>query len=307
MPVIFSRVSPAHWVRHNSVPALFPARKSHGWHFSGKITGNIADAYHDGEDDRLPYSLSDYLPDGPDEVQAIAIHQQFMQLAGNADLSAERIMALVSSVARSMDMLSIDSWPDAVGFYLKNAESRLPAPEPHPADPFNLLHALVGIIAAARPSRRPRLDQTIEEMEAALDVVLNRDTLAIHTSDSSVAAAQSLEQRWHEKWSESLGPVMRRWLQAEFSISLFPFAGPGETLTQRITILGVRFATTKLALMAACHTAGNVAEEPEMVRAIQSIARLLDHLADPALSLQIYEETGWVLEARLRSLVGDIS
>jgi len=40
-----------------------------------------------------------------------------------------------------------------------------------------------------------------------------------------------------------------------------------------------------------------------VVRIIQSLSRLLDHLGDPAFSLKIYAETGWIKEARMRGLL----
>jgi hypothetical protein len=39
---------------------------------------------------------------------------------------------------------------------------------------------------------------------------------------------------------------------------------------------------------------------------IQSLARFLDHLADPTFSLMAYEEAGWHKEGRLRGLIGDV-
>ncbi len=69
--------------------------------------------------------------------------------------------------------------------------------------------------------------------------------------------------------------------------------------------MGVRFAVVSLALMSACAVQGGVLEENDQVRIVQSLARVLDHLADPALSLQIYEEPGWLREGRLRALMGD--
>lgn len=110
--------------------------------------------------------------------------------------------------------------------------------------------------------------------------------------------------RWGREWAGHFAPIFRRWIAAQRAVALFPFGGFGETLSDRVTILGVRFATLKLALMSACQMKGGLIVEDEVVRVIQSLARFLDHLADPALSMQIYTETGWVREPRLRALVG---
>lgn len=253
--------------------------------------------------DRLPWSLTDYLPDDMDETDALAVHRAFLEAAGDESVSPEHIMARLGSVARSLQMLDIKSWPAAVAFYLKQADGRLPEPEEDIADPFNLLHGLAGLIGAAKPSPRPRLEQTLCDMEEALNVTVDRSTLALTTSEASPRAYLALRGAWRESWATYFGPVLRRWIQAELAASLFPFSGLGENLTDRITILAVRFTTVRLALMACCQTHNGIPPEEESIRVIQSLARFLDHLADPALSLAMYQETGWTLEARARGLL----
>lgn len=259
--------------------------------------------YTAADTDRLPYSLTDYLPGKLEETQALAIHTAFLEAAGDETASPEHIMARLGSLARSLEMLDVASWPAAIGFYLKNVEGRLPAPEENPADPFNLLHALVGLLSAAKPSARPRLEQTIAAMEEALNVTIHRETLTITTHDSSLRAYLALRGAWREQWAAPLAPVLRRWIQAQIAASLFPFSGFGESLSERITILCVRFATVRLALMACCRQHNGIPPEEDTLRCIQSISRFLDHLAEPELSLSLYKETGWILEARARGLL----
>ena len=100
-----------------------------------------------------------------------------------------------------------------------------------------------------------------------------------------------------------LQPVLRRFLQAQLSQALFPYAGLGETLSERVVIIGVRLATFKLAL--AAHALQGAPSSEEVVRIAYTLARFLDHLADPALSRAMYRETGWTRDARLRGLLGD--
>lgn len=255
--------------------------------------------------ERLPWSLMDYLPHGMDEAVALGIHTAFLDAAADAAATPERIMARIGSVARSLQMQPQESWGMAVPFYLAHADGRLPAPEEHAADPFHLIHALAGLMQAARPSARPRLEQTLHDMEAALNIAIHPETLALEVHDSSPRAYLALRGAWKEQWSDAMAPVLRRWIQAQLAACLFPFAGLGNTLSDRIAILTVRFATVRLALMSACHAHGGIPPEAETIRVIQSIARFLDHLADPTLSLAIYQETGWTLEARARGLLGE--
>lgn len=253
---------------------------------------------------RVPYSLKAYLPDCMSQSEALDVHQLFMKAALDEERSAETSLRLISSVARSLDFQPKESWAKASAFYMKTAEARLCEPETNINDPFNVLNALQGLIGAARKSDRARLMQTIGAMEQALHVSLDWELLTIKTHDDSLQRFQAMQQFWQDHCAAYYAPVLRRWLAAQCSASLFPFAGLGQTLAERITIIGVRLATVKLALMSACFMAQATIAEDDAIRVIQSIARFMDHLADPAFSLAIYAETGWVREARLAGLLG---
>jgi hypothetical protein len=97
-----------------------------------------------------------------------------------------------------------------------------------------------------------------------------------------------------------LQPLLRGYLSAQLSQALFPFAGFGAEVAERAAIIAVRLATVKLALATLPLAAG----EAEVVEVVQTLSRFTDHLADPELSRRIYQETGWVREARLRGLLG---
>ena len=257
------------------------------------------------ETDRLPFSLRDYLPEGMDAEQAYATHRAFVDAVGEEGVSPERAIGRLRTLAESLARVDEATWSQAVPFYWKTADGLARPAEQNPADMFNLLNALQGLIGASKQTKRPRLDETISTMEKALKVKLNWETLGIELSPDSAHALLHMQSEW-EKHAAQFAPVLKRWIQAQLSVNLFPFAGLGEDLQSRVTILGVRFATVKLALASACAVKREAIDEAETVRIIQSLARFLDHLADAALSLQIYTETGWVKEPRLRALMGDL-
>ena len=74
---------------------------------------------------------------------------------------------------------------------------------------------------------------------------------------------------------------------------------------ERAAIIGIRMATVRLALMSLCQIHNGEPPEKEVIRAIQSLSRFLDHLGSADFSLQIYGETGWLKSGRLRGLLGD--
>ena len=256
-------------------------------------------------DDRLPHTLKDYLPSDVASAQAVEMHRAFLAAALDETATPERILARLASVARSLDIVDRKTWPQATPFYLRMADGRLPAPESHPADAFNLLHALWGLIVASRKPPAPRLSETVNAMAQALACNLDWDSVSIATSDCSAAAYAALELAWKTKHAARYAPLLRRWIALQLSMALFPFAGAGATLNERMIIISVRFATLKLALMCNCGTEEVDLSQDVVVRVVQSLSRFLDHLGDPAFSLKIYGDAGWMRETRLRGLLSE--
>lgn len=260
-------------------------------------------AYERVSIDRLPDVLKSYLLEDISAQDAFTIHQLFLQSCEDVSASAEHMLLRVASISRSLEFLDKATWAGALPMYLKLADGRLPAPESNPADPFNILHALCGLIVASRKPMSDRLRQTVSDMERSLGVTLNWQQVLIHLSEHSADVYQQLKDRW-EKTGARYQPILRRYLQMQLSLALFPFSGLGHTINERITIIGVRLATIKLALMCACGIHGPELPQDVVVRVVQSLSRFVDHLGDPAFSSQIYAETGWNRESRMRGLLG---
>jgi lysine-N-methylase len=244
---------------------------------------------------RTPYSLRNYLPDGMSEEAALAIHQVIMDVAGDASVTAEYALMRVSAMAHALEMQPVTVWPEAAPLYASMADGRIPAAEPQVTDIFFLVEALHGLVMAGGRPRSRLLDIT-HTMAAML--AITHEAGGLRLADDSSERALAVIARLRAQ-ATVLQPVLHRYLQAQLSQALFPFSGFGNTLSERIGIIGVRFATVKLALA----TLPEQPEQGEVIRIIQTLSRFMDHLADPTLSLQIYRETGWLREARLRALL----
>jgi hypothetical protein len=255
--------------------------------------------------DRLPQTLKDYLPSDIPSAQAVEIHQAFLAAAQDEAASPARIMARLVSVAQSLERVDRKTWPQAVPFYLRMADGRLPTPEPQPADPFNLLHALWGLIVAARKPMPARLHETVQTMATALECRLEWEDVTIVTSETSLAAYESLAVAWKQHHEAHYALVLKRWIALQCAMAMFPFAGFGATLSQRMNIIAIRFATVRLALMCSCGIEKSDLPQDVVIRVIQSLSRFMDHLADASFSLRIYQDAGWTQEARLRGLLAD--
>ena len=246
---------------------------------------------------RVPYQLKNYLPPELGADAALSIHQMFVDAVGSVDYSAEHHLLRVSAVVQALALQPVAQWQDAARFYFSIADSRIPAAELHAGDPFNLVHALYGL-AHASTRVSPRLMALIGGMAKALSMQFDTQRHKIHLSEHSAAKAKALVAHSRAQ-SHYVQPMLRRYVQAQLSQALFPFAGLGHTLSERMSIMGVRLATVKLALA----TLPMRPSEEEVVEVVQTVSRFMDHLASPKLMLEMYGETGWVREPRLRALL----
>lgn len=253
---------------------------------------------------RAPQEIKNVLPEGLSVEDALSIHKLFIAATEDKEASAEKIFARISSVSRSLARIEKKGWLGATGMYFRLADSAIPAPEKNINDPFNLLHSLCGLVVASKKSIPPRLKQTISEMENALSVKLDWQNVLINASEESVAAYDKLQKLWQNEMRDEYNPLLKRWLAAQISASFYPFAGLGGSLPERITIIGVRLAILKLALMSIYSINDGKLHQDDVIRVVQSLSRFLEHLADPSFSLRIYEETGWNKENRLLGLIG---
>jgi lysine-N-methylase len=253
------------------------------------------------EEARLPFMLKQYLPEGMAPADALELHGLFVAEAGNEAFSAEINLMRLVMVVQALAVQPQAQWLAAAKFYFGIAEGRIPAAELSAHDPFYLAQALYGLIGASKLSHRPRLMQTLSTMMEQLRVAFEGTLLQLEAN--AAARFIAMKHAWHAHAEEAMQPVLRRYLQSQISVAHFPFAGLGNNLQERMTIIGVRFATTKLALMAETYAAQRVPDDTTIIRVIQSLSRFLDHLADPTFSLQIYQEAGWTKDARLRAVL----
>lgn len=253
--------------------------------------------YASRQEVRVPYSLKSYLPEGIDESAALSIHQAFVSMALDGTVTAEHALMRVVAVAKGLELQPVTSWQEATPLYAMLADGRIPSAQPHPADVFNVVHALVGLVRASGKCR-PALQLLVNGLTAKLGMTFDVNGGVVLSADASALAAQLTAVS--KRQSQVVQPILHRYLAAQLSQALFPFSGAGISLSDRVTIIGVRFALIKWALAAL----GERTSANDVVSTIQIISRFIDHLADPTLFLAICEETGWGHEGRLKALIG---
>lgn len=247
---------------------------------------------------RLPSTLIDYTPDGLNAESCLKVHNAFLAACDDTSASPERIVARIYSAATSLQYISQTQWPDAAGFMLRMADNKLPQAGLDKADFYKLLQIFAGIIHATGKQRNERLSQTLSEIEQAIGVAVDWETLDL--KPTSATALDFSLSKW-AKNSQQFAPILRKFVQSQLSFGSFPFAGLGANIVEKAKLLTFRFALSRLALIAMPENS----TEEEIVRAVQSISRVLDHLADPTLTLNLFEEAGWASDAKIRGLIGD--
>lgn len=255
------------------------------------------------EDARVPFSLKSYGVEGLSDEQMLKLHDQFLAYVEEAESPADAMAGIVH-LARRLDSQPQKDWPAALDFYIKQVGVARAKPEAQLTDVIHLLNALQGLVKAARASKRERLMRVIADMENALAVMLDWEKLQVVPSEQTVQRLYDMHAAWDGFYAAELAPGLKRYIQMQLSLNFFPFAGLGGNVHERATIMAVRYATIERALMCTAMLAEEVPSIAEQVRVIQSISRFLDHLADPALSLSIYKEVGWLKESRINGLLG---
>ena len=267
------------------------------------LYGDTPFAFGAHEEIRVPYSLTQYLPAGLSEGEALALHQRFIEEAANPAFTAEVNLMRCVSVAQSMQTQAVEQWAGAHDFYFRMAQSRIPVAEAVPEDLFNLVLAFHGLMVASHVDTRPRLLAIRNGIAMILGMTFGTETGQVTTAPDAYVQALRMQHYWKVNAQAAMQPVLARYLQAQLSSASFPFAGLGAKLYERMVIIGVRFALVKLALMAHTMQTQAVPDAADVVRIIQTLSRFLDHIADPSFSLSIFRETGWIREPRLRALL----
>lgn len=255
------------------------------------------------EELRVPFSLRNYLAEGLEPTAALELHELCVAEAGNPNYSAERNAMRLMMVARALEMQPAAQWLAAAKFYFTIADSRIPAAEAHAADPAHLAQALMGLVLASAATNKPGLMGIARGLQAPLGIRIDEATSALHLEADAPQRTLQLLAQWKQV-EQAMRPVLTRYLQAQISQAMFPLAGLGASMSERLLIIAVRLATYKLALMVEAMHHGAAPTEQATVNTAYHLARFMDHLADPTLSLAIYGEVGWTRDARLAALLG---
>jgi hypothetical protein len=139
----------------------------------------------------------------------------------------------------------------------------------------------LGLLHATHKTPSARLLEVMAGIEAVLGVKIDRATMNIEflpTKKPKMAVSDA---------------DLNSYLKAQMSFNTYPYAGIGANISDKARILVFKYALTKLAL-SSCG---------DKVIAIQALARILDHLADPKLMLSLLDQLKFNSHARIFGLI----
>ncbi len=266
----------------------------------------VENAFETGSDtvERLPQSVQDYCPAELSSDQAWQTHQSFCDFVTHSELSGEWLILNILAATQGLATINVPQWDQAAPFYLRMAAGRIPETQPVASDSLNLLLSLVALLKMSDGLPAPQLRQLIARISSALQLEIDWEAPALRHSQHTAVAITAVQEAWDDHAQLIAAPIFRRWLHAQLASSLFPFSGFGHTEEQRVVVFGVRLATLKLALASRLVGRGTPLTVEEILEDAQTLARFMDHLADPTMSLNIYQDFGWTRIARLRGLLG---
>lgn len=250
---------------------------------------------------RLPAHRRDIVPEGWSADSVEAVIDAALASAGNATQTPEASMHQLLALAQAMENSTPENWRER----WQQAMDDAPMPESKEGDSHTLYYALALTEAFGPPGVSQKLHGIMQTMEQALGCHFTRASRELQFLDGSKGVQARLWQRWNMDARTAIEPMLRRWIQAQITLTMFPFAGfRAIDFAARGAVLVQRFATMRLALM--CHVPMNGAalDEQTVLDVMQGVARFMDHLADADLTMMIHRDAGWQTLARLYGLIG---
>jgi len=249
--------------------------------------GSFAGAQDDGwveiETERLPSSLNNYQDPELSSEDCLKIHNIFLNACAVPDES-ELILSRIYSVASSLSRIAKKDWPDAAGFFLKTADGRLAQSISDPADKYKILQIFAAVFHATRKKMNPRLLESLEHLQTTIGAKIDWQTLELTLSEAEPEPTESRDD------------ILKNYIAAQLSFTTFPFAGLGQNPIEKAKLLAFKFALAKLLI-------ANLTDEAQIIQAIQSAARIIDHIASPDLIFNLMDQFGWTTEARILGLL----
>lgn len=246
------------------------------------------------------------LPAGMTLEEAWSVYQHCMNTARSDQYSAAHNLVRLATLARTLDHLPAHVWAGAVPFTLSVAEVRIPLAEPSVIDPFYLIHALRIMVEAEKLPPTAPAAQLLVQMAEAHRMTLGSDHHHIDVEDDAPVRVVTLLSSW-KPYAADYEPTFRQLLAEMLDEAQFPFGAEKISPSESMTVIGVRFALIRLAVVTKTVQHQRLLTPEEQAELVATLGKVLARHASAKFVLAMAEETAWGREARLRALVGDLT
>ena len=256
--------------------------------------------------EKFSQAVRNNLPAGITLDEAWSVHQHCMDTALSGAYSAAHNLVRLATLARTLDHLPAHLWAGAVPFTLSVAEVRIPPAEPSVIDPFYLIHALRVMVEAEKLPPTAPATQLLSQMAEAHRMILGSDHHHIDVEDDAPVRVVALLSSW-KQYAADYEPAFRHLLAEMLDEVQFPFGAEKITPSESMTVMGVRFALIRLAVVTQTVHHQRLLTPEEQAELVATLGAVLARHASAKFVLAMAEETAWGREARLRALVGDLT
>jgi lysine-N-methylase len=251
---------------------------------------------------RLPESIKEVLTKGVTAEDFFLVQQKILTAIEESENVTKALEKLIGCIY-SFQLFASERWAGGISLFLNSAESKLPEIKRNEEDFYHILITTYGLLHATHKKPNPRFREVLEKIQSKLGIMIDSNTLEVATMNNETPYFQPMINIWQQNSASGLDKVMKRWLQAQVVMHAYPYAGFGSDIRGKTMNLIVRFAITRLGLMAYTDNEGNPPSEEDVIKVVQSVSRFMDHLGSPELSEKLYANMNWNEESYMRGLV----
>jgi len=255
---------------------------------------------------RIPEEIIDYLPEDISSDHALKTIRDILDFSKDTTKTPDRIMSCLISVFISLDNLDVKTWPDAIPFYLKMSENRLLPIEEGEHDTMNLVLFFAVLVHSSKKKDDRKLNKILDDLQSSLGIEIDKETLELKYISGDSCKTKEIYAKWKDCKNDKIEGILRRYISAQIMIAGYPFSGLGSNMQEKAIIFSVKYALFKLTIMSYLFSNNEFPDDKEIVNITYRLSRFIDHIADPTLSLSMYNEAGWNKEGRLRAVIGDV-
>jgi hypothetical protein len=242
---------------------------------------------------RLPATFYNLVKEGDSEENIFNVSHNLINFCGRQDISAEQVILKIKEIAEKLDPLPRNEWPDAVSSILAAEIEHNVECTYDEIDFYKILTIITQMLHAAKRINRKRLKQALANIESVLQVKIDIESPEVSLGNNSVETYKKLCTQWQSAMNKDTRALMKRYIQADLALNLFPYGKSKRTLHEQSMILAFKFAFIKLALVSYIPEDGVPLTQDTILKVIQGISRYLNHVGDFELMLSICREFGW--------------